>query len=512
MLARKIASAIFQLADCLLALEEACGQVLRGARGLIVTDQVHRALRIKQIQAHRGEVTKGAGWSAGLGSALAKRRLLIVLGIGSLLTMTEMLDHYAPGNASLFEPEFWQKLPIYALVVPLIAWILLEGIDRGEKRLDDTVRQMDRLASLRIELMEATSWEGLVETIVQFPRHVVPATGVALFVFNEARTRFELTNRWSSDEANKPSFPSAISLDGCSGCLAAQSSAKYDIRLCPDPGIEETRGICARYCAPLVYRGKLTALLHVDLSPDLALSIYQADTLTCALSPMTLAITNARLERFLADQVEAASEAASLERQRIAQDLHDSLAQNIGYLRLKLDQFSSETMLHEITELQRELERMRDTATEAYEQIRGTMIALDPFCQDDLAETLRKRAIYVGERAGFAVILESQPDCYPLAPEVRRQILFICQEALNNVEQHARARVVTIQVDWGQKDLTLSIADDGHGFDRDEVPADGHLGLAIMNQRARSIGGKLAFDSAIGSGTRVTLRFPITAS
>lgn len=326
-----------------------------------MTDQEYEDRRNNQIQSntYKGGQATGARWSIGLDNPATKRRLGIVLGMGLLLTVIEMVYHYDPGNPSLFETEFWQRIPIYGLLLPLITWILLEWIERGAKVGNQTFQGMERL---------------------------------------------------------------------------------------------------------------------------------------------------------LADRVETTSEGILEERHRIAQDLHDSLAQNISYLRLKLDQFSEDRRLRETADIQQEINYMRDVANEAYEQIRGTLTTLDPTCQSDLAETLRGSAMDIGERAGFAVVLESQPDRFPLDPEVCRQMIFICQEALYNVEKHAQAQVVNIQVDWGEKELTLCIADDGSGFDPDEVPTDGHLGLAIMSQRAQSIDGQLTIDSRTGSGTRVTLRVPVSGS
>jgi two-component system nitrate/nitrite sensor histidine kinase NarX len=238
-------------------------------------------------------------------------------------------------------------------------------------------------------------------------------------------------------------------------------------------------------------------------------SRYEVETLRRALPEMALALMNIRLERFLSDQVEANSELVVEERKRIAQDLHDTLAPNISYLRLKLDQLSCEGTLHDILEIQQDIERMHDAATEAYKQIRGTLTVLGPDAPGDLPEAIRECALRVGERAGFAVAMEHRPDRLPLDPAVRRELLFICREALNNVEKHAGAQQVTIRIHGDKRELQVSIADDGKGFDRDQAPPDGHFGLAVMRRRADAIGATLTVASAAGRGTHVELRIPV---
>ncbi len=470
-------------------------------------DLVRKALRTKQIQAFKDGLSRGDGWQTRLGASLARRRLLVVFGMGLLLTVIEMIDHLEPGGPNLVRPQFWHRIPIYALALPLLTWVLLEWVERSEKSRNQADHQIEHLTALRMALMNATSWDDLLETIIQYPRLVMPPNGTALYVFNEDGARFELAGHWSAMETNSNAFKPI--LNDCPGCLSAQSQVNHTLRPCSASKNEKENGQSARFCAPLIYKGTLTALLLLDLPADYKMPAYEEETLNRALPEMGLAIANARLERSLADQADSAWEVATTERQRIAQDLHDTLAQNIGYLRLKLDQLSYDGTLHDIVEIQHDIDHMRDTATEAYEQIRGTLTALDPASQMGLAQALRERAIHVGQRAGFKAVVDCEPDRFPLDPEIRRQLLFICQEALNNIEKHAGARVVTIQVDWCQKDLSLSIVDDGNGFDVGQDAIDGHIGLAVMRQRAESIGGKLTIDSQIGSGTRVTVRVPV---
>lgn len=197
------------------------------------------------------------------------------------------------------------------------------------------------------------------------------------------------------------------------------------------------------------------------------------------------------------------------ERRRIARELHDSLGQSLGYLHLKLDQLTNSNTMHEITAIQCELEQMRDVVDTAYEQLRGKLVDLRSYTPADLAMAIENYARTVGRRASFEVRLVSRGEPRPLAPQARREILYLVREALINAEKHANAQEVNIELVWARDGLTINVADDGRGFDPDALRSNGHLGLAIMQERAREINGRLALTSRPQAGTQLSLWVPI---
>jgi PAS domain S-box-containing protein len=201
------------------------------------------------------------------------------------------------------------------------------------------------------------------------------------------------------------------------------------------------------------------------------------------------------------------------ERIRIAHDLHDSLGHSLGYLHLKLDEMASARAFSENAEVRRELGQMRDVTNQAYEVVRGMLAASLPQTSIDLATALLVQARSVGQRAGFEVQLGTEGEPRSLSPIVQQQLLYLFQEALVNVERHACARQVDINLAWGEDTLTISFSDDGQGLDPEKVRADGHFGLAIMQERAQEINGQLSLTSVPNAGTQLVLRLPLeTAS
>jgi signal transduction histidine kinase len=215
--------------------------------------------------------------------------------------------------------------------------------------------------------------------------------------------------------------------------------------------------------------------------------------------------------RDLTERKQAERERAK-ERERIARDLHDSLGHSLGYLRLKLDQFACSEDQENETAFRQEVTRMRDVADQAYEMVRGMLATLHPSNTDDLPTSLLALARAAGQRANFTAQLSSEGPVSTLPPVVQQQLLYLFQEALNNVAKHAGAGQVDIGLSWTEDTLTATLADDGCGFDVENLQgAPGHYGLRIMRERAQEINGQLTFNSRPGYGTQILLRLPLTS-
>jgi signal transduction histidine kinase len=107
------------------------------------------------------------------------------------------------------------------------------------------------------------------------------------------------------------------------------------------------------------------------------------------------------------------------------------------------------------------------------------------------------------------VVLRGDERLPDVSPEVAVVALRVLTEALTNVERHARATGAVLEVHADGSRLQLVVTDDGHGFTAADGPSEGHFGLLLMRERARSAGAELAVDSAPGRGTRVALDLPV---
>ena len=192
----------------------------------------------------------------------------------------------------------------------------------------------------------------------------------------------------------------------------------------------------------------------------------------------------------------------------IARDLHDTLGQNIGYIRMTLEHLNGKESV-ERTDLQAELQTMSQAANESYELIRGTLAVLQSNNSSDLFLVFSRYAEQIEERSNIQLNFESKGEPKPLTAKRMRQLFYVFREAIANIEKHAEASRVFIYIYWDKNDLRLVVSDDGKGFDIDEsMQYDGHYGLRFMKERVELLNGTLNIESALGSGTRLEVMVP----
>ena len=191
----------------------------------------------------------------------------------------------------------------------------------------------------------------------------------------------------------------------------------------------------------------------------------------------------------------------------IARDLHDTIGQNISYLRMKLD-FLAGKKIRKQAEMQLELQNMARAANESYDLIRGTLALLQSDNSTDLFRLFTRYAEQIEERASFKMVFSSQGEARFISAKRMRQLFYIYREILNNIEKHANATEVCMELTWSPTALELGVSDNGCGFDPLKVQYSGHYGLKFMRERAELLNGSLTIQSAIGSGTHMKLWVP----
>ena len=191
----------------------------------------------------------------------------------------------------------------------------------------------------------------------------------------------------------------------------------------------------------------------------------------------------------------------------IARDLHDTVGQNIGYLRMKLDHLS-ETNLQSQNGMKFEIENMSKVADESYNLIRGTLDVLQSGGLVNPLTLFIQYANQIEERSPIRINVSSQGEPRPLAPNQVRQLFFVFREALSNVEKHANASEVSVELIWADDNLVLKIADDGQGFRLDDTQVRRHYGLKFMRERIELLKGGFSIQSTIGIGTSIKIDLP----
>jgi signal transduction histidine kinase len=205
-------------------------------------------------------------------------------------------------------------------------------------------------------------------------------------------------------------------------------------------------------------------------------------------------------------------EAIIEERRRIAREIHDSVAQSLSYLNLKIkavsDSVSSENTVQALTELSEIRKMVQDT----YEDIRESI--------DQLSTEIRSLAIiptlanYInefGSNNGIKVQFNVSKAFPQLSPVAELQLLRITQEALTNVRRHAQSTEVGIKLEKNEQAVELMVHDNGQGFALADLEKSqpGYHGLNIIKERAEGLGGMLNVDTIPGEGTELKVSLPI---
>ncbi len=201
------------------------------------------------------------------------------------------------------------------------------------------------------------------------------------------------------------------------------------------------------------------------------------------------------------------------ERQRIAQDMHDGLNQLVIGAKLELKSARERLSVDDRAAAEFSLLRIRDVLDRMERDLKQIIYDLRPPILDalGLAPSLRRYAERFQQYLGIICEVRVEGKPYRLPADMEIGIYRILQEALQNVSAHAQAARVEVTIAFSAEAVSLIIADDGQGFDRDAVQKNhvGHLGLMGMQERAESLGGQLIIQSSPGLGTQVTLFVPM---
>ena len=208
----------------------------------------------------------------------------------------------------------------------------------------------------------------------------------------------------------------------------------------------------------------------------------------------------ARLEREVIDS-------CVREQRRIAYDLHDGVGQQLVSIALSAKLLEEQLRPGQPHEAEK-ASAIVDLANEAARQARLTARSLEGAGgMGDLRTALEALAVNIGQNCRVKTVVKANAAALPISAPVAAQLYRITQEAVRNAVEHGAAHEVLIQLTVGDRDMLLTVQDDGQGF---EAKANGHgMGLRIMRYRAQCIGGSCEVHSGPNKGTIVSCRVPL---
>ena len=195
---------------------------------------------------------------------------------------------------------------------------------------------------------------------------------------------------------------------------------------------------------------------------------------------------------------------AQEERNRLARDLHDSVAQSLYSVTLYSEATDRYARAGDLERVRANLDQLGESALQALREMRLLVHQLRPreLEKEGLISALQHRLDAVEGRSKIQTRLTLDRE-YNLPAKIENVLFPIALEALNNIIKHSHASVVEIRVNTVDGGVELTVEDNGRGFEIAEQSAQTGVGLSSMNERLRGIGGTLSVTSTVGEGTTV---------
>ena len=433
-----------------------------------------------------------------------RRRWLVVVAAVVLVGTVEVLSDTA---SDAFLPFPFHVLPVLAVVSVVVgtgAWYAFRRIDRLAKDLEERNTALEsRNDVLRAVYDVSLAVSGradpnqTIASIVQHARSLLRVDGALLALDGPAG---ELRLRAAS------AAPGVLVGDQPAG-VGVMERSEDDLDCYLQSGYQ------IGLSAPVGHGQKRVGMIGLATAKGTRrrFDVSEVETLSALATQVGLALEAARLQGEL--QVLAIQN----ERERIAREMHDGLAQVLAYVNTKSQGIEELLVDGRVAEARRQLAELAAAARSVYVDVREAILSLSTPVPPDrgVAAALEEYAALFAESSKLAVPFNASRDAAtaPLSAAAQAEVFSIAREALTNVRKHARANRVSLNLALEGGEFVLRIEDDGVGFEA-ELLAVGperwpHFGLAGMRERAESVGGSIVWRSQPGRGAQVELHVPV---
>jgi two-component system nitrate/nitrite sensor histidine kinase NarX len=377
-------------------------------------------------------------------------------------------------------------------------------------QLQEKGERLQALYDVSTLITDATSLETLASRFTQRIARVAHADAVALRWSDEGNQRYLLL-------ASQGLPQGMVEQEHClkaGDCHCGTPQATSGVRVIPVHALPKGGlGHCARadfgtvVSLPIRLHERTMGELDLFYNAEVTPSQAERSLLEALVAHLSAAMENLRLDSL------AKEAAVSQERNLLARELHDSIAQSLAFLKIQVQLMRDALASGNAQRVQSVLGEIDTGVRESYGDVRELLVhfrtrANGEHIEPALQTTLRK----FEHQSGIKASLQMHGQGLPLTPDLQIQVLHIVQEALSNVRKHAHASHVWLDVQQ-QAGWRFEVRDDGVGFQADD-PGRGetHVGLRIMAERAERIGATLEVISTPGHGSSVVLELASVAA
>ena len=355
---------------------------------------------------------------------------------------------------------------------------------------------------------ESIDLEEILERSLKLVLPVVKAPKGIIHIWNEDLQELKLAAHQGFSEDAIPLLAELAAGDGPINRVFKEEAAIYVPSLITEvesaPHNLPIRLFHAFLGVPMHSKGKICGVFSVFGKADEPFSKYVISLLSSISDQIGVAVDNARLMQ------QSRQLAVFEERRRLARELHDAVTQSLYSLALFAEAGQRDLRDGKFGEVASDLVELAQTANSALNEMRVLLHELRPLAleKEGLVDAIQRRLEGVERRAGIKAYLASDPDLN-LPSNVEQELYRIIQEALNNTLRHASANNVTTTIRKLDNLLTVTIQDDGVGFDFDSLTQRGGLGIEGMHERAARINADLQIVSAVNQGVTIILKLKL---
>jgi two-component system nitrate/nitrite sensor histidine kinase NarX len=411
------------------------------------------------------------------------------------------------------QPDFnglYQDINALAERLETLSMDLQSEVEKQTQRIQQKTHSLEILYDVAANINAARDLEDLLTRFLHTLKDVVDArAGTVRMLTNEGNMQLIASSGLDSEVVAREQL---ISVDRCLCGQAAQNGEVYALGNLEGCGqfagrpFFDKKGV-EMIAVPLRYRGKVLGVYNLFTEQcGLVEREDMKNLLTSIGHHLGMAIEKSRLDE------EANLLSIMEDRTRLANELHDSLAQSLASLRFQVRVLDETLHSGKESALWQELEVIENSIDEAYTELRELIAHFRaPIDKRGLIPAIQQAVERFRRNSEISAFLQLEWDDTKLPAEVEIQVLRIVQEALANIRKHSEAKAVRVLMRAGKdRRYMVMVEDDGIGI-QNKVMEGGpgeHLGLNILQERAARIGGELKIESEIGEGTRIILRFP----
>ncbi|HET7527640.1 MAG TPA: ATP-binding protein [Burkholderiaceae bacterium] len=335
---------------------------------------------------------------------------------------------------------------------------------------------------------------------------IAGARAGAVRVLSAGGDRLEMVSQLGLPESVATAEQSVDPACGACGAAYTRDVVVCDSLLvqCARHGKEAYFGHECRHlvAVPLTYGGNVLGLYTLFFAEPVILADDTAALLKTIGELLGLALHNARLER------ENLQAAVLAERQAMAAEVHDSVAQTLAFVKMRMPLLQAAIGAHDDGNALKYCADVRQAVSGAHTNLRHILTQfrapMDPL---GLKHALHSSILSFNELTQVELSYEDRAPDLRLSAAQESQVFRIVQEALANIAKHAGAQHAWLTIERAQGRVELLVEDDGTGMAA-SAPAESHFGMDIMRQRAKRLGGDLEVGLREGGGTRLRVHFP----